>query len=126
MLKPKEVCQILGVSYRTLMRYVNNGYLHPIVLPSGQLRFDEKEVNSLLATRGRREIILFSGKNVTIFSYDEAIIDPDNNIENLRKLLNKIMSNKVSKVIIIDKPEYEGIIEDVCKYFNCTVELYKI
>ncbi|WP_278465470.1 helix-turn-helix domain-containing protein, partial [Saccharolobus islandicus] len=29
MLKPKEVCQRLGISYRTLQSYVKKGYIKP-------------------------------------------------------------------------------------------------
>jgi len=30
MLKPKEVCQKLGMSYRTLQSYVKEGYIKPV------------------------------------------------------------------------------------------------
>ena len=40
MLKPKEVCQKLGMSYRTLQSYVKEGYIKPVV-QSGKWRFRE-------------------------------------------------------------------------------------
>ena len=39
-LKPKEVCQKLGMSYRTLQSYVKEGYIKPVV-QSGKWRFRE-------------------------------------------------------------------------------------
>ncbi|PVU75066.1 IS607 family transposase, partial [Acidianus hospitalis] len=39
MLKPKEVCQKLGISYRTLQSYVKKGYIKPVILQSGKWRF---------------------------------------------------------------------------------------
>jgi len=40
MLRPKEVCQRLGISYATVREYVKKGYIKP-VLEIGKWRFGE-------------------------------------------------------------------------------------
>jgi Predicted site-specific integrase-resolvase len=40
MLRPKEVCQRLGISYATVREYVKKGYIKP-VLEIGKWRFRE-------------------------------------------------------------------------------------
>jgi len=38
-LRPKEVCEKLGISYTTLREYVRRGWIKPVVLESGKWRF---------------------------------------------------------------------------------------
>ena len=56
-LKPKEVCQELGISYRTLQSYVKEGYIKP-VLQSGKWRFRE-DVEKLMGIVRKRKVILY-------------------------------------------------------------------
>ncbi|MDT7902142.1 MAG: helix-turn-helix domain-containing protein, partial [Acidianus sp.] len=44
MLRPKEACQRLGISYATLREYVKKGYIKPVILQSGKWRFREEDV----------------------------------------------------------------------------------
>lgn len=47
-LSPKDVCQRLGVSERSLYRWVKSGRLTEYRLPTGHRRFAVEEVNALL------------------------------------------------------------------------------
>jgi excisionase family DNA binding protein len=47
MLRPKEVCQRLGISYATVREYVKKGYIKP-VLEIGKWRFREKDLEKLM------------------------------------------------------------------------------
>ncbi len=58
MLKPKEVCQKLGMSYRTLQSYVKKGYIKPVV-QSGKLRFRE-DLEKLMGIVERRKVALYA------------------------------------------------------------------
>ncbi|EHP69290.1 hypothetical protein MetMK1DRAFT_00020390 [Metallosphaera yellowstonensis MK1] len=58
MLKPKEVCQKLGISYRTLQSYVKEGYIKPVV-QSGKWRFRE-DVERLMGIVKRRKVALYA------------------------------------------------------------------
>lgn len=44
MLTKEEVSEMLRVDVRTISNYVKKGYLHPIKLPSGILRFQKSDV----------------------------------------------------------------------------------
>ena len=57
-LKPKEVCQKLGMSYRTLQSYVKEGYIKPVV-QSGKLRFRE-DLEKLMGIVKRRKVALYA------------------------------------------------------------------
>jgi putative resolvase len=59
MLKPKEVCQKLGISYRTLQSYVKKGYMKP-VLESGKWRFREEDVERSMGIVRKRKVILYA------------------------------------------------------------------
>ncbi len=58
MLKPKEVCQELGMSYRTLQSYVKEGYIKPVV-QSGKWRFRE-DVERLMGIVRKRKVALYA------------------------------------------------------------------
>jgi len=47
MLRPREVCERLGISYATLREYVKRGWIKPVVLESGRWRFREEDVERL-------------------------------------------------------------------------------
>ena len=59
MLKPKEVCQKLGMSYRTLQSYVKKGYNKPVV-QSGKWRFREEDVEKLMGIVRKRKVALYA------------------------------------------------------------------
>ena len=58
MLKPKEVYQELGISYRTLQSYVKKGYIKP-VLETGKWRFRE-DVEKLMRIVRKRKVVLYA------------------------------------------------------------------
>jgi len=58
MLKPKEVYQKLGMSYRTLQSYVKEGYIKPVV-QSGKWRFRE-DVEGLMGIVKKRKVALYA------------------------------------------------------------------
>jgi excisionase family DNA binding protein len=60
MLKPKEVCQRLGISYRTLQSYVKKGYIQPVILQSGKWRFREEDIEKLMGIVRKRKVILYA------------------------------------------------------------------
>ena len=57
-LKPKEVCQKLGISYRTLQSYVKKGYIKPVALETGKWRFREEDVERLVTLQINRDVRL--------------------------------------------------------------------
>lgn len=48
-LTPRAACERLGISPRTLSRYVDRGRLHPERTAGGHRRFDSDEIDQLLA-----------------------------------------------------------------------------
>jgi len=42
MLRPKEVCRHLGISYVTLREYVKEGYIKPVVLQSWRVEVQRR------------------------------------------------------------------------------------
>lgn len=48
MLTPKEVRIKLGISKRTLYRWIKTGKMKAIVLPSGRIRIPREEVEKIL------------------------------------------------------------------------------
>ena len=60
MLRPKEVCERLGISYTTLREYVKRGWIKPVVLESGRWRFREEDVERLAGIVMPRKVILYA------------------------------------------------------------------
>jgi DNA binding domain, excisionase family len=60
MLRPKEVCQRLGISYATLREYVKKGYIKPVILETGKWRFKEEDVERLMGIVRKRKVILYA------------------------------------------------------------------
>ncbi|MEM2005707.1 MAG: IS607 family transposase [Zestosphaera sp.] len=60
MLRPKEVCEKLGISYTTLREYVKRGWIKPVVLESGKWRFREEDVEKLMGIVKPRTVILYA------------------------------------------------------------------
>jgi len=99
MLKPKEVCQKLGISYRTLQSYVKKGYIQPVILQSGKWRFREEDVEKLMGIVRKRKVVLYA------------------------RVSSNTQKDEVSKVVVAypDRLVRFGfeIIEEVCKAHNC-------
>ncbi|MFP3234142.1 MAG: IS607 family transposase [Sulfolobaceae archaeon] len=143
MLKPKEVCQKLGISYRTLQSYVKKGYIKPVILQSGKWRFKEEDVERLMGIVRKRKVVLYARVSSNtqkddlinqvkcleenVKEYDQVITDIGSSLNMKRKgflkLLRMILNNEVSKVIIAypDRLVRFGfeIIEEICKAHNC-------
>jgi len=140
-LKPKEVCQELGKSYRTLQSYVKEGYIKPVV-QSGKWRFREEDVEKLMGIVKRKKVVLYarvSNKRKddlvdqvkyleeNVKDYDQVITDVGSSLNMRRrgfvKLLRMNLNNEVSKVImaypdILVRFGFE-IVEEVCKAHDC-------
>jgi excisionase family DNA binding protein len=145
MLKPKEVCQKLGISYRTLQSYVKKGYIKPVILQSGKWRFKEEDVERLMGIVRKRKVILYARVSSNtqkddlinqvkyleenVKDYDQVITDVGSSLNMKRKgflkLLRMILNNEVSKVVIAypDRLVRFGfeIIEEICKAHNCEI-----
>jgi Predicted site-specific integrase-resolvase len=143
MMKPKEVCQKLGISYRTLQSYVKKGYIKPVILQSGKWRFKEEDVERLMGIVRKRKVILYARVSSNtqkddlvnqvkyleenVKDYDQVITEVGSSLNMKRKgflkLLRMILNNEVSKVIIAypDRLVRFGfeIIEEACKAHNC-------
>jgi excisionase family DNA binding protein len=143
MLRPKEVCQRLGISYATLREYVKKGYIKPVVLQSGKWRFREEDVEKLMGIVRKRKVILYARVlsntqkddlinqvkylEENVKDYDQVITDVGSGLNMKRKgflkLLRMILNNEVSKVIIAypDRLVRFGfeVIEEICKAHNC-------
>jgi len=143
MLRPKEVCQRLGISYATLREYVKKGYIQPVVLETGKWRFREEDVERLMGIVRKRKVVLYArvSSNTqkddlinqvkyleeSVKEYDRVITDVGSSLNVKRKgfikLLRMILNNEVSKVVIAypDRLVRFGfeIIEEVCKAHNC-------
>jgi excisionase family DNA binding protein len=50
MLTPKEVRLRLGISKRTLYRWIKTGKINAVILPSGRIRIPREEVEKILKT----------------------------------------------------------------------------
>jgi len=120
MLRPKEVCQRLGISYATLREYVKKGYIKPVILQSGKWRFREEDVEKLMGIVRRRKAIPLRKSIIehtkrrfinqvkyleeNVKDYDQVITDVGSGLNMKRKgflkLLRMILNNEVSKVVI--------------------------
>ena len=145
MLRPKEVCQRLGISYATLREYVKKGYIKPVILETGKWRFKEEDVERLVGIVRKRKVILYARVSSNtqkddlinqvkyleenVKDYDQVITDVGSGLNMKRKgflkLLRMILNNEVSKVIIAypDRLVRFGfeILEEVCKAHNCEI-----
>ncbi|MGC9135114.1 IS607 family transposase, partial [Caldisphaera sp.] len=145
MLRPKEVCQRLGISYRTLQSYVKKGYIKPVILESGKWRFKEEDVEKLMGIVRKRKVILYARVSSNtqkddlvnqvkyleekVKDYDQVITDVGSGLNVKRKgflkLLRMTLNNEVLKVVVaypdrLVRFNFE-IIEEVCKAHNCEI-----
>jgi len=145
MLKPKEVCQRLGISYRTLQSYVKKGYIKPVILQSGKWRFKEEDVERLMGIVRKRKVVLYARVSSNtqkddlinqvkyleenVKEYDQVITDVGSSLNMKRKgflkLLRMILNNEVSKVVVAYPDRLGGfgfeIFEEICKAHNCEI-----
>ncbi len=61
LLKPREFCGLVGISYRTFKRWVSEGRIHVVRTPTGRIRIPYSEVERILGekpeTRETRAVI---------------------------------------------------------------------
>jgi len=48
LLKPREFCEIVGISYRTFKRWVSRGLINVVRTPTGRIRIPYSEVERIL------------------------------------------------------------------------------
>ncbi|QPG48960.1 IS607 family transposase [Saccharolobus solfataricus] len=145
MLRSKEACQRLGISYATLREYVKKGYIKPVILQSGKWRFREEDIERLMGIIRKRKVILYARVSSStqkddlvnqvkyleeqVKEYDQVITDIGSGLNMKRKgflkLLRMILNNEVSRVVIAypDRLVRFGfeILEEVCKAHNCEI-----
>jgi len=51
LLKPREFCELIGISYRTFKRWVSEGRVHVVRTPTGRIRVPYPEVERILGLR---------------------------------------------------------------------------
>jgi len=56
LLRPKEVCQILGISYRTLLRWIDQGKIKTVKTEGGIYRIPYSEVRRILKNKTTSEV----------------------------------------------------------------------
>jgi len=124
MLRPKEVCERLGISYATLREYVKRGWIKPVVLESGRWRFREEDVERLAGIVKPEKVILYArvssstqrddlerqvktleewarGNNITDY---EVVTDIGSGLNEDRRGFKKILKlateKKISKIVV--------------------------
>ncbi|QKQ99407.1 IS607 family transposase [Metallosphaera tengchongensis] len=147
MLRPKEVCERLGITYTTLWTYVKQGKIKPVVLETGKWRFREEDVERLMGVVKKRKVVLYARVSSNkekdelvrqvsflqekVKEYDLVITDVGSGLDMKRKgfqkLLRMVLDNEVSKVVIASRDRlltfgFE-VMEEVCGAHNCEVEV---
>ncbi|RLG83624.1 MAG: IS607 family transposase [Thermoprotei archaeon] len=51
LLKPREFCELIGISYRTFKRWVSEGRIHVVRTPTGRIRVPYSEVERILGEK---------------------------------------------------------------------------
>lgn len=57
LLKPREFCEFLGISYRTFKRWVSEGRIHVVRTPTGRIRVPYSEVDRILGGKPKAKEI---------------------------------------------------------------------
>jgi len=57
LLKPREFCSIMGISYRTFKRWISEGRIRVVRTPTGRIRVPYSEVEAILGGKPEREEI---------------------------------------------------------------------
>ena len=111
MLRPKEVCQRLGISYATLREYVKKGYIKPVVLETGKWRFREEDVERLMGIVRKRKTILYA--RVSSNTQKDDLI---NQVKYLEKNVKEYESNNRRGIFIKHEEErIPQVVEDDTK-----------
>jgi len=98
-LRPKEVCQRLGISYATLREYVKKGYIKP-VLETGKWRFREEDIEKLMGIVRKRKVILYA--RVSSNTQKDDLI---NQVKYLEKNVKEYESNNRRGIFIKHEEE---------------------
>ncbi|AMD31279.1 IS607 family transposase [Acidilobus sp. 7A] len=124
-MRPKEVCERLGISYTTLRDYVKRGYIKPVLTPGGKWRFREEDVERLIGVVVKqRRVVLYArassnsqrddlegqvkvledwARQNNIVDY-EVVTDIGSGLDEDRrgfeKLLTLAVERKISKIVI--------------------------
>jgi putative resolvase len=123
-LRPKEVCERLGISYTTLRDYVRRGYIKPVLTPGGKWRFREEDVERLIGIVKQRRVALYArvssnsqrddlerqvraleewARSNNIVEY-EAVTDIGSGLNEdrrgFKKLLRLAVEKKISKIVV--------------------------
>jgi len=123
-LRPKEVCERLGISYATLREYVRRGWIRPVVLESGRWRFREEDVERLAGIVKLRRVVLYArvssntqrddlerqvraledwARSNNIVEY-EVVTDIGSGLnedrKGFRKILKLAVERKISKIVV--------------------------
>ena len=124
MLRPKEVCERLGISYATLREYVRRGWIKPVVLESGRWRFRVEDVEKLAGTIKLGKVVLYArvssntrrddlerqvkvleewARSNNIADY-EVVTDVGSGLnedrKGFRKILKLAVERKISKIVV--------------------------
>ncbi|MFP3294677.1 MAG: IS607 family transposase [Caldisphaera sp.] len=149
MMRPKEVCEKLGISYTTLRDYVKKGYIRPVITPGNKWRFREEDVERLIGLVKQRKVVLYArvssngqkddmerqiraledwARNNNIVNY-EVLTDIGSGLNDDRKEFKKILKlvteRKISRIVVVypDRLTRFGfkILEEICKAHNCEI-----
>jgi len=119
LLKPKEVCRILGVSYPTLRRWIKEGRIRAIQTLGGKYRIPESEVRRLLSGSG------VVGKEVRAVIYVRvSSSDQRSDLERQTQYLMQYCSAKGYRVVDVLSDVASGLRTDrkgLQKLFNYVV-----
>jgi putative resolvase len=148
-MRPKEVCEKLGISYTTLRDYVKKGYIRPVITPGNKWRFREEDVERLIGLVKQRKVVLYArvssngqkddmerqiraledwARNNNIVNY-EVLTDIGSGLNDDRKEFKKILKlvteRKISRIVVVypDRLTRFGfkILEEICKAHNCEI-----
>nr|WP_252972982.1 IS607 family transposase [Saccharolobus solfataricus] len=115
MLRSKEACQRLGISYATLREYVKKGYIKPVILQSGKWRFREEDIERLMGIIRKRKVILYARVSSStqkddlanqvkyleeqVKEYDQVITDIGSGLNMKRKGVLEVVENDINNEV---------------------------
>ena len=85
LLRPKEVCQLLGISYSTLLRWIREGKIRAVTTEGGKYRIPYSEVKKYLERREETRAVIYA----RVSSTDQK--------EDLEKQVNYLTNYAVAK-----------------------------
>jgi len=117
LLRPKEVCRLLGVSYVTLRRWIKEGKIRAIRTLGGKYRIPESEVKRLLSGIESREVRAIIYARV-------SSSDQRKDLERQIQYLTQYCSAKGYRVVDVLRDEASGLKTNrrgLLKLFNYVV-----